>query len=69
MSSLSIVIRFDVFEYSKCGDSPRDIFFAVNELDFQGVEKTLHRSIVVTVRPASHTAAQPVTFNQSLIAL
>jgi len=26
-------MRFDVFEYSECGDSPRDIFFAVNEFN------------------------------------
>ncbi len=69
MFSLSIVIRFDVLKDSGCCHSSRDVPFAVNELNFQRVEKTLHCGVVVTVRFASHAAAQPVVLNQSLISL
>ena len=41
----------------------------MNQLDFQRVKKTLHRGIVVTVSFASHAAAKPVVFDQSLIPL
>ena len=41
----------------------------VNELDFQYVEKTFHRSIAVTIGFASHAAAQAIVPDQSLISL
>ena len=69
MFSLPIVIRFDVLKDSMFSDASSHISFAVNEFDFQRVEKTLHRSIVITVGFASHAAAQTVVLDQSLISL
>ena len=69
MFSLSIVIRFDVFENSGCCHASSGVPFAVNELDFQRVKKALHRGIVVTVGSAPHAAAQTVVPDQSLVSL
>ena len=69
MFSLPIVIRFYVLEYSGCCNASSSVPFTVDEFDFQRVEKTLHRCIVVTVGFASHAAVQPVVFDQSLIPL
>ena len=41
----------------------------LNELNFQRVKKTLHRSIVITVGSASHAAVQAIGLDQSLIPL
>ena len=60
MFSLPIVVRFDVLKYSMFGNTSSRISFAVNEFDFQCVEKALHRSIVITVCSAAHAAAQAV---------
>ena len=67
MFSLPIVIRFDVLKDSMYGDASSRVSFPVNELDFQGVKKTLHRRVVVAVGSTSHTTAQAVAPDQSLI--
>ncbi len=67
--SLSIVIRFDVFKDAGFGHAPSKVSFSVNKLDFQCVKEALHRRIVITGGSASHTAAQTVVFDQSLISL
>ena len=67
MFSLSIVIRFYVLEYSGRCNASSSVPFTVHQLDFQRVEKTLHRRIIITIGFASHAAAQPVVLDQSLI--
>ena len=69
MFSLPIVIRFDVLKNPGFSDTSSHISFPVNKFNFQRVEKTLHRGIVITVGSASHAAAKTVTLNQSLISL
>ena len=69
MFSLPIVIRFDVLKDSMYSDASSGVAFAVNELDFQRVEKALHRSIVIAVGSAPHAAAQTIVSDQSLISL
>ena len=69
MFSLPIVIRFDVLKYSMFGDASSRVSLPVNEFDFQCVEETLHRGVVVTVGSTAHTAAQAVAFDQSLVSL
>ncbi len=69
MFSLSIVIRFYVLEYPGCCHASSSVPFTVHQLDFQRVEKTLHRRIIITIGFASHAAAQPVVLDQSLISL
>ncbi len=67
--SLPIVIRFNVLKDSAFSDASSQVSFAVNELDFQRVKKTLHRCIVITVGSAPHAAAQTIVLDQSLISL
>ncbi len=69
MFSLPIVIRFDVLKDSVFGNASGRVTFTVNEFDFQRVEETFHRSIVVTVGSAAHAAAQTLVADQSLISL
>ena len=67
MFSLSIVIRFDVFEYFRFCCLPNGESLSVNESDFQRVKKTSHRSIVIAVCLAAHAATQAIFADQSLI--
>lgn len=65
--SLPIVIRFDVLKDTGFCHSPRRVSFAVNQFDFQRVEKALHRSVVIAIGSAAHAATQTIIFDQSLI--
>lgn len=69
MFALSIVIRFNVFEYLRFSRATSRVWLSVNQFDFQCVKETLHRSIVVTDGFATHTAAQAIVVNQSLLSI
>ena len=55
--SLSIVVRFNVFEYLRFRLAPIRESFPVNEFDFQGVKKALHRGIVIAGDKSDTSAA------------
>lgn len=57
MSSLPIVICFDVLKDTGLGLAPSDIPFAVDEFDFQCVKEALRDGVIIAVGCVSHTAA------------
>ena len=67
MFSLPIVVHFDVLKDSGCCHAPSCVTFPVNELNFQRMEETFHRSIVIAIGSAAHAAVQAIVLDQSLI--
>ena len=59
MFSLPIVIRFDVLKDSMYSDASSGVAFAVNELDFQRVEKALHRRSSSPAEPPRQALTEP----------
>ncbi len=57
--SLPIVIRFNVLEDSAFSDASSHVSFAVNELDFQRVKKTLHRWSSSPAEPPRQALTEP----------
>ncbi len=66
VSAGSIVVHFDVLEYSLSHLLPGDESLTVNGLDLERVEKALGTGIIVTIALRTHAAEQLVLPDQLL---
>ena len=67
MLSDCVVERFDVFEYLLSNGLSRRKSFAVDSLNFHGMEEALDAGIVVAVALAAHAAYEAAVAQHALL--